>query len=212
MILKMHPLWPTFWLTFNSISISSWCVDSNGSSGGLALFWRLGVELEVVFFDRNMIVALVYSDPLEAPWLLFAIYGPFQRSKRKKFWELLENMVSSFSGPWAVIGDFNCIKRAKEKCGDRLVAESSVNCLRDFMLNTGAIDLAFIGPSFTWSNRREGLANIKERLDQCLCDQEWQNLFPKVGVRHLCNSNSDHNPIMLDTHLDSGKWPRPFRF
>ena len=87
-----------------------------------------------------------------------------------------------------------------------------MNCLRDFMLNTGAIDLGFIGPSFTWSNRREGLANIKERLDQCLCDQEWQNLFPKAGVRHLCNSNSDHNPIMLDTHLDSGKWPRPFRF
>ena len=87
-----------------------------------------------------------------------------------------------------------------------------MNCLRDFMLNTGAIDLGFIGPSFTWSNRREGLANIKERLDQCLCDQEWQNLFPKVGLRHLCNSNSDHNPIMLDTHLDSRKWPRPFRF
>nr|POE60241.1 hypothetical protein CFP56_77219 [Quercus suber] len=58
------------------------------------------------------------------------------RSKRKKFWELLENMVSSFSGPWAVIGDLNCIKRAKEKCGGRLAAESSVNCLRDFMMNT----------------------------------------------------------------------------
>ena len=65
----------------------------------------------------------------------------------------------------------------------------------------------FIGLSFTWSNRREGLVNIKERLDQCLCDQEWPTLFPKAGVRHLCNSNSDHNSIMLDTHLDSGKWP-----
>nr|POE56987.1 hypothetical protein CFP56_45518 [Quercus suber] len=80
------------------------------------------------------------------------------------------------------------------------------------MVNTGAIDLGFIGPSFTWSNRREGLANIKEKLDQCLCDQEWQTLFPKAGVRHLCNSNSDHNLIMLDTHLDSSKWPCPFRF
>ncbi|XP_065629740.1 uncharacterized protein LOC136067578 [Quercus suber] len=192
--------------------VDSWCVDSNGKSGGLALFWRLGVKMEVVFSDRNMIVALVYSDPPEAPWLLFAIYGPFQRSKRKKFWELLENMVSSFSGPWVVIGDLNCIKRAKEKCGGRLVAESSVHCLRDFMVNTSAIDLGFIGPSFTWSNRREGLANKKERLDQCLCDQEWQTLFPKAGVRHMCNSNSDHNPIMLDTPLDSGKWPHPFRF
>ena len=79
------------------------------------------------------------------------------------------------------------------------------------MSNIGAIDLGFSGPSFTWSNRREGLANIKERLDQCLCDQEWQSLFPKAGVRHLCNSNSDHNPIMLDTFLDTDILTWPFR-
>lgn len=111
-----------------------------------------------------------------------------------------------------MIGDFNCIKWAKEKCGGRVVVESSVNCLRDFMMNTDAIDLGFIGPSFTWSNRREGLANIKERLDQCLCGQEWQSLFPKAGVRHLCNSNLDHNPNMLDTHLDTEELSRPFCF
>ena len=56
------------------------------------------------------------------------------------------------------------------------------------------------------------MANIKERLDQCLCDQEWQSLFPKAGVRHLCSSNSDHNPIMLDTFLDANILTRSFRF
>ena len=52
--------------------VDSWCIDSVGISSGFALFWRMGVDLEVVFSDKNMIVALVYSDPLEAPWLLFA--------------------------------------------------------------------------------------------------------------------------------------------
>lgn len=80
------------------------------------------------------------------------------------------------------------------------------------MMNSGAIDLGFIGPSFTWSNRREGLANIRERLDQCLCDQGWQTSFPKAGVRHLCNSNSDHNTIMLDTNLETEMGSRPFLF
>ena len=79
--------------------VDSWCVDADGLLGGLALFWRLGVELEVVFSNKNMIMALVYSDPPEAPWLLFAIYDPIQRSKKEKFWGLLENMVSTFSGP-----------------------------------------------------------------------------------------------------------------
>ena len=106
----------------------------------------------------------------------------------------------------------NCIKRAKEKRGGCAVVESSVCYLRDFTSNTSAIDLGFSGPSFTWSNRKEGLANIKERLDQCLCDQEWQSLFPKARVRHLCNSNSDHNPIMLDTFLDIDILTRPFHF
>ena len=78
--------------------------------------------------------------------------------------------MSSFSGPWVVIGDLNCIKRAKEKHGECVVVESSISHLRDFMSNIGAIDLGFTSPSFTWSNRNEGLANIKERLDQCICD------------------------------------------
>ena len=38
------------------------CVDSVGKLGGLVLFWKMGVELEVVYFDNNLIVALVYSD------------------------------------------------------------------------------------------------------------------------------------------------------
>nr|POE75985.1 hypothetical protein CFP56_23447 [Quercus suber] len=130
-----------------------------GRAGGLALFWSLGVELEVVYSDKNVISALVYSDPPQ--------YA-----------------MDAFCYLWAL----------------------------DFMTNTGAIDLGFNGPSFTWSNRREGLANIKERLDQCLCDRDWQILFPKVGVKHLSNANSDHNPILLDTHLELDNLNRPFRF
>lgn len=80
------------------------------------------------------------------------------------------------------------------------------------MSNTDAIDLGFTGPSFTWSNRHVGLANIKEMLDQCLYNQEWQLLFPKNRVKHLCNSNYDHNLILLDTHFESETLNRPFRF
>ena len=79
--------------------VDSWCVELVGKSGSLALFWRMGVDLEVVFSDKNMIVALVYSDPLEAPWLLFAIYGLYQRSKKKNFWVLLDSIVAAFQDP-----------------------------------------------------------------------------------------------------------------
>ncbi|XP_050259924.1 uncharacterized protein LOC126704995 [Quercus robur] len=172
----------------------------------------MGVDLEIVYSDSNVIASLIYSDPERSPWMLFCVYGPPSRAKRKKFWVKVEDLAKYFSGPWAVMGDFNNIKGSKEKKGGRHVGESSVNSLRDFINNMGAIDLDFIGPFFTWSNRREGLTNIRQRLDQCLCDQEWQTLFPKAGIRHLVNANFDHNPILLDTHMENTYLLKPFRF
>lgn len=110
------------------------------------------------------------------------------------------------------MGDFNCIKGSNEQRGAHCVTEGSVNSLKNFINNTGAIDLGFNGPSFTWSNKREGLVKIKERLDQRFCDQEWKTLFPKAGIRHLVNSNSDHNPILLDTHMENSNTICPFGF
>ncbi|XP_075663408.1 uncharacterized protein LOC142632996 [Castanea sativa] len=124
----------------------------------------------------------------------------------------MESMVSTFSGPWAMIGDFNSIKNAGEKSGGKPTIESSVNNIRTFITNTAAIDLGFKGPPFTWTNKREDLANIRERLDQCMCNQEWQLLFPKAGVAHLCATNSDHSPILLDINFENEKIARPFRF
>ncbi|KAK9990973.1 hypothetical protein SO802_025958 [Lithocarpus litseifolius] len=34
----------------------------------------------------------------------------------------------------------------------------------------------------------------------------------KVGVKHLSNANSNHNTILLDTHLEPKNLNRPFRF
>ena len=53
----------------------------------------------------------------------------------------------------------------------------------------------------------------KEGLDRGVCNQEWQCLFPKVGVRHLLASTSDHGPILPDTYMESTPkvWPF-FRF
>ena len=128
-------------------------VEPIGRAGGLALFWRLRVELEIVYFDKNMITAFVYSGPPNSPWLLFAIYRPCRRNKRTIFWEMLKNMVLSFSGPWIIIGDLNCIKRVAEKRGGCSIPKSSINCLRTSwqtlelltLVLTGCLSLGQIG-------------------------------------------------------------------
>ena len=190
-------------------------VESTGESGGLALIWRKGVELEVIFADRNVIAPLVYSSPPPlppSPWLLFAVYGPSSVNGRAKFWGLMEGMVNSFAGPWLAIGDFNCLINSAEKRVGRQVGEGSTRSFKNFGLGTEAINLGFCGSKFTWSNKRAGFANVKERLDRGVCNQEWQGLFPKAEIKPLIVSSSDHNPILLDTHLEDNSRGRPFRF
>ena len=187
-----------------------YCVDSEDRAGDLALFWKLGVEMEVVFTNKNMMAYLVYSDPSNTPWLLIAVHGPPYLIKRKKFWELMESIISGFSGHWLLIGDLNSISLHSKKSRGSSKGKRSSRSFRNFISNMGAIYLGFSGPKYTWSNRRVGWANIRERLDRGLCNADWQSLFPKVGVRHLTTPNSDHNPILLDTHLELSKGSRPF--
>lgn len=82
---------------------------------GLALFWKDGVELEIVLLDQNVIVALMYSDPPDSPWMLFAIYDTYRKNRRSRFWDMLKNWTKAYLGPWVIICDLNCIKRAEEK-------------------------------------------------------------------------------------------------
>jgi hypothetical protein len=188
------------------------CFDSAGSAGGLALFWKMGVDLEVIFANKNVVVSLVYSDPSDSVWMLISVHGPPYLAKRKKFWALMDEIISEFSGLWLLIGDLNSTMSSFEKSGGKQNGEVSSRYFRDFVSNVGAIDLGFCGPKFTWSNRRAGWANIRERLDRGLCNADWQQLFPKAGVKHLTAPNSDHNPILLDTHQEVSKGSRPFRF
>uniref|UniRef100_A0A2N9F3J3 RNase H type-1 domain-containing protein n=1 Tax=Fagus sylvatica TaxID=28930 RepID=A0A2N9F3J3_FAGSY len=180
--------------------------------GGLTLFWMKGVELEVIFVDKNVIAFLVYSDPPSSFWLFLAIYGPPTVSSRARFWGFLEDMANSFDGTWLAIGDFNSVGTIDEKIGGRKIGEGSSRSFRNFVYSVGAIDHDFSVPKFTWSNKRAGFPNIRERLDKGLCNQEWQCIFPKAGIKHLIASSSNHNPILLDTQREINGRARPFRF
>jgi hypothetical protein len=76
--------------------IDYFCVDCVGHAGGLALFWKLGVDLEVIFSNPNVIISLVDSDPPESVLMLITVHRPPYLTKRRKFWELIEHIISNF--------------------------------------------------------------------------------------------------------------------
>ncbi|KAI3891422.1 hypothetical protein MKX03_020704 [Papaver bracteatum] len=84
------------------------------------------------------------------------------------------------------MGDLNTIGSKNEKAGGREPSASQLQELKDVMNQCGLIDLGAHGPRYTWNNKRVGFANIKERLDRVLANEEWCNSFKNAQVRgHL---------------------------
>lgn len=56
------------------------------------------------------------------------------------------------------------------------------------------------------------VAYIRERPDRVIGSVGWCNFIPRMGVRNLNILSSNHAPIMLDTYMEHGHLPKPFRF
>jgi hypothetical protein len=183
-----------------------------GSSGGLVLSWHPGVDLECFVTNKNNITIWCFSDPPHSPLILSCVYGLPDKRDRLVFWDSFANIGNLFEASWLCIGDFNSVLDQSKKLGGKPVSSSS-NCpFRSFIDLFGMIDLGFVGNPYTWCNNRQGLDNIKERLDRGLASPNWIHLHPKYSLLHHLVLFSDHNPISLTTNISSYFLPRPFIF
>ena len=174
-------------------------VNPKGRKGGLIVGWKIGVDMEITSKCNNMINALIFSDPVNEPWMISLLYGPPNRNNRGTFWEDVDKVGDAFNGGWLCLGDFNHVFSQADKKGGKPVATPSNGGPNVVIDKNGLIDLQFSGNPYTWSNKREGLANIKERLDRGFANERWRFIFPRATVKHVPASSSDHSPIVLNT-------------
>ncbi|PKI46345.1 hypothetical protein CRG98_033240 [Punica granatum] len=147
-----------------------------------------------------------------SPWMLSLVYGPPYQENKREFWEDFRKHLDSFAGPWIGIGDFNCIVTGDEKQGGRPFQATSSTGLGYIIDLLGLVDLGFSGNKHTWTNKRIGAANIRERLDRAISNIDWRLLFPKASVLHLPAVSSDHNPLLLNTSREQYRKPKLFKF
>ncbi|XP_060183147.1 uncharacterized protein LOC132613112 [Lycium barbarum] len=126
------------------------------------------------------------------------VYAKCDRIERIELWDSLYNLASNMNTPWLVGGDFNVIADEHEKYGGQPVSLNEVEDFRHCINTCNLTDLGYKGSVYTWWNGRGTGDCIFKRLDICLSNFEFQQLFPGLEITHLIKNGSDHSPLLLE--------------
>lgn len=159
------------WLGYDHV----YTVDPIGTCGGLAVFWKKSVEIEVKFADKNVVDLFVQFGSHE--FFVTCVYGNPNASLKNEVWERLTRISVHRSASWCILGDFNEIINNSEKIGGPRRCESTFQPFRTMLSDCGMNELSSSGNSFTWGGRRQTLW-IQCKLDRCFGNKAWLNSFP----------------------------------
>lgn len=93
--------------------------------------------------------------------MLSAVYGSPNPRNKELLWENMKRLSLNSDFSCLVTGDFNDYATRNEKSGESLLPNHSryKKFVESFESCGGLMDLGCVGPSFTWTNSRKGLAN-----------------------------------------------------
>ena len=193
------------WLGYNRV----YTVNPVGRSGGLALFWKRLVDVEVFSADKKLVDIGVQLG--EKKFSVSCIYGEPNESKRIWFWEKMSKIGLNRRGPWCMVGDFNAISGNHEKCGGPSRSDSTFECFNDMLKTCKMKEPVSKRDLFTWGGRR-GDHWVRCKLDRCFGNKEWFDMFPRVNQEFLEKRGSDHRPVMVKLEKNHGGRKGRFRF
>ena len=188
--------------------------DTIGFASGIWMLWRPDlVQVDVLAITKKEIHALIWVRSQSFNWLISAIYASPKFVERCMLWENLKMLASLHNLPWAIIGDFNEVITEDKKSGGNPISQRRVKAILDCMDNYHMMNMGFVGPKFTWSNKREIGNLIQCRLDRCWANLNWKAFYTEANVTHLARINSDHYPLLLNLNLNTSSTNnRPFKF
>ncbi|XP_056692237.1 uncharacterized protein [Spinacia oleracea] len=177
--------------------------------GGIWVFWKKTVDLIEFDAENNHFHSLFRFKNLGKEALVTGMHAPSTSAARHKYWRNMQADLPPPNTSWLVLGDLNEVTNQSEKKGGRQFRLSQCSDLVNFMDAGGLVDIGYNGCPYTWTNARQGLELIQERLDRALVNSVWLNNFPFTKVHHLPRTYSDHSPILISlTHsFRTGNYP-----
>jgi hypothetical protein len=113
---------------------------SNGRSGGLIMFWKKEIKIELLFLAPKYIDIRVVESETKI-WRLTGIYGEPRWEDKYKTWDKLRQLKHINNLPWIVIGNFNEIIFSHEKEGGNVRPQHYMDVFRNSGLWIGGYRL-----------------------------------------------------------------------
>jgi hypothetical protein len=107
-------------------------VDCDGRSGGLALWWRDGVEVSVRPWCQRYIDAEIKFEGKH--WRFTGIYGEPRTELRHRTWEALQYLRAQDDLPWFCMGDFNEVVAQEEQLRGNPRSYSQMKAFRECLM------------------------------------------------------------------------------
>ncbi|XP_010481107.1 PREDICTED: uncharacterized protein LOC104759943 [Camelina sativa] len=180
---------------------NSFILPSEGSSGGMAIFWNDAVKVDFVDTPSLNYTDLYISEPGSPTFLITYVYGDPDYKHHNRMWDTMTFWAEAglYRGkPRLVLGDFNDILSNEEKFGGPQKSENSFKFFRKMLNTSGLHDLKVMGGKFTWTGQRYSYS-IMSRIDRAVASADWQDMFPKAYVQLLDWIGYDHRPILIYT-------------
>jgi hypothetical protein len=119
-------------------------IDSEGMSGGLALYWNESIQVDVEEVTSRYIDVLVQAS--DGPrWRLTCVYGEPRVEHRQLMWDNIMALRSRHDLPWLVVGDFNECMWSFEHFFASPRNEAQMAAFRDTLEVCNLVDLGFSG-------------------------------------------------------------------
>ncbi|XP_048496446.1 uncharacterized protein LOC125495695 [Beta vulgaris subsp. vulgaris] len=190
-----------------------WCFSSNTSyhpGGRIVLAWKPGI------FHVNIIKATsqlmhCFIEPMSKVHSFYCtfVYAFNQCGEREVLWNDLAQLHTT--GPWLIMGDFNCVRYPNERIG-AVVRAQEMMPMNNWCAGCGLDDLKSSGCFFTWNNKQQGYNRVFSNIDRALSNMAWQEIFPTAEVTFMPEGDFDHSPSLLTVYPRSDSGKKPFKY
>uniref|UniRef100_A0A251V012 Putative RNA-directed DNA polymerase, eukaryota n=1 Tax=Helianthus annuus TaxID=4232 RepID=A0A251V012_HELAN len=183
-------------------------VGAAGRSGGLVCIWNPKVfRISGVVKHRHFLSLNGFLIGSNKEINVVNVYAPHSISEKKVVWNSICEVISSGSGQWVLLGDFNAVRFPEDRLNtgfNRAIA----NDFNNFIEESGLVEYSMRGRKFTFLAPN---SNKLSKIDRVLVCKNFFEEWPDACLRALPRMYSDHCPLFLET-IRRNFGPKPFRF